>query len=88
MRLSIPRFVVLTLSYTMARRAYQEWLDVMPSNRILWGSDTGTAEGIYGATVFTRQCLAEALAEKSTTGRLAPSSPSHRSWTGSSAKNE
>lgn len=53
-----------TLSYTMAKRAYQEWLEVAPSNRIMWGSDTGTAEGIYGATEFTRQCLAEALAEK------------------------
>ena len=53
-----------TLSYTMARRAFQEWLEVVPSNRIMWGSDTGTAEGIYGATEFTRQCLAEALTEK------------------------
>ncbi len=53
-----------TLSYTTAKRAYQEWLEACPSNRIMWGSDTGTAEGIYGATEFTRQCLAEALAEK------------------------
>lgn len=53
-----------TLSYTMARRAFQEWLEAVPSSRIMWGSDTGTAEGIYGATAFTRQCLAEALAEK------------------------
>ncbi len=53
-----------TLSYTMAKRAYQEWLEVCPSNRIMWGSDTGTAEGIYGATEFTRRCVAEALAEK------------------------
>ncbi len=37
-----------TLSYTMAKRAYTEWLEVCPSNRIMWGSDTGTAEGIYG----------------------------------------
>ncbi|MEK7996153.1 MAG: amidohydrolase family protein, partial [Planctomycetota bacterium] len=59
-----------TLSYTMARRAYQEWLDAVPSNRIMWGSDTGTAEGIYGATEFTRQCLAEALAEKVIRGEL------------------
>jgi hypothetical protein len=53
-----------TLSYTMAKRAYQEWLEVMPSNRIMWGADTVQAEGIYAATQFTRQCLAEALAEK------------------------
>ncbi|UCC99705.1 MAG: amidohydrolase family protein [Phycisphaerales bacterium] len=59
-----------TLSYTMARRAYQEWLEAVPSNRIMWGSDTGTAEGIYGATEFTRRCLAEALAEKVIRGEL------------------
>ncbi len=53
-----------TISYTMARRAYQEWLEVVPSNRILWGADAHHAEGIYGATEFTRRCLAEALAEK------------------------
>ena len=52
------------LSYTMARRAYQEWLEVMPSTRIMWGADTTQAEGIYAATVWTRQCLSEALAEK------------------------
>lgn len=59
-----------TLSYTMAKRAYREWLEAVPSNRIMWGSDTGTAEGIYGATEFTRQCLAEALAEKVIRGEL------------------
>ncbi len=59
-----------TLSYTMAKRAYQEWLEVCPSNRIMWGSDTGTAEGIYGATEFTRQCVAEALTEKVIRGEL------------------
>lgn len=59
-----------TLSYTMAKRAYQEWLETMPSDRILWGADTVQAEGIYAATEFTRQCLAEALAEKVERGEL------------------
>lgn len=59
-----------TLSYTMAKRAYQEWLETMPSNRIMWGADTVQAEGIYAATQFTRQCLAEALAEKVDRGEL------------------
>ena len=53
-----------TLSYTMAKRAYQEWLDAVPSDRIMWGADTTDAEGIYAATEFTRRCLAEALSEK------------------------
>jgi predicted TIM-barrel fold metal-dependent hydrolase len=59
-----------TLSYTMGKRAYQEWLETMPSDRILWGADTVQAEGIYAATEFTRQCLAEALAEKVERGEL------------------
>jgi hypothetical protein len=59
-----------TLSYTMAKRAYQEWLEILPSDRIMWGADTVNAEGIYAATEFTRQCLAEALAEKVQRGEL------------------
>lgn len=59
-----------TLSYTMGKRAYQEWLEAMPSDRIMWGADTAQAEGIYAATEFTRQCLAEALAEKVERGEL------------------
>ena len=62
-----------TLSYTMAKRAYQEWLDAVPSDRIMWGADTVDAEGIYGATEFTRQCLAEALAEKVIDGMISES---------------
>jgi uncharacterized protein len=60
-----------TLSYTMAKRAFQEWLDEMPSNRIMWGADCRYAEGIYGATEMMRRCWAEALAEKVDAGALA-----------------
>jgi predicted TIM-barrel fold metal-dependent hydrolase len=60
-----------TISYTMARRAFHEWLDVMPSNRILWGADCNHAEGIYGATELTRRCLSEVLAERVDRGDLA-----------------
>jgi predicted TIM-barrel fold metal-dependent hydrolase len=59
-----------TISYTMAKRAYHEWLEVMPSNRIMWGADCNHAEGIYGATEFTRRCVAEVLAEKVDRGDL------------------
>ena len=59
-----------TLSYTVARRAYQEWLDAVPSDRIMWGADTLDAEGIYAATEVTGQCLAEALTEKVERGEL------------------
>jgi uncharacterized protein len=53
-----------TLSYETAKRAFYEWLDVMPSSRIMWGADAHHAEGIYGATGMTRRCLAEVLAER------------------------
>lgn len=59
-----------TISYHMAKRAFHEWLDVMPSNRIMWGADCNHAEGIYGATEFTRRCLAEVLAERIERGEL------------------
>jgi predicted TIM-barrel fold metal-dependent hydrolase len=59
-----------TLSYTTAKRAFHEWLEVMPSNRIMWGADCNHAEGIYGATEFTRRCLAEVLVEKIDRGDL------------------
>jgi len=59
-----------TVSYTVAKRAYHEWLDVVPSNRIMWGTDTLHAEGLYGAAVFTRECLAEVLAERIDRGEV------------------
>lgn len=60
------------ISYTMGKRAFHEWLEVMPSNRIMWGADCNHAEGIYGATEFTRRCLAEVLAEKVDRGEILP----------------
>ncbi len=59
-----------TLSPVMARRALHEWLDLVPANRILWGADCNHAEGIYGATVVTREVLAEVLAERVDRGDL------------------
>ncbi|MCI0685389.1 MAG: amidohydrolase [Gemmataceae bacterium] len=59
-----------TISYHMAKRAFHEWLDVMPSSKIMWGADCNHAEGIYGATLFTRRCLAEVLAERVDRGEL------------------
>ncbi|MBI3857359.1 MAG: amidohydrolase family protein [Planctomycetes bacterium] len=59
-----------SISYTMAKRAYHEWLEVMPSDRIMWGADCNHAEGIYGATEFTRRCIAEVLSEKVDAGAL------------------
>ncbi|HYF00838.1 MAG TPA: amidohydrolase family protein [Planctomycetota bacterium] len=62
-----------TISDTAARRGFHEWLDVAPSNRILWGADGHHAEGIYGATKLTRRCLADVLAERVERGDLSES---------------
>ena len=59
-----------TISPTVARRALHEWLEVMPSDRLMWGAGCNHAEGIYGATVTTRRVLAEVLAEKVERGEL------------------
>lgn len=59
-----------TLSYTMAKRAFHEWLEVMPSDHIMWGADCGHAEGVYGAAELTRRCIAEVLVEKIAAGDL------------------
>jgi uncharacterized protein len=58
------------ISYHTAKRAFNEWLDVMPSDRIMWGADCNHAEGIYGSVEFTRRCLAEVLAERVDRGEL------------------
>jgi predicted TIM-barrel fold metal-dependent hydrolase len=59
-----------TISPSAAKRAYHEWLEVVPSDRIMWGADCNHAEGIYGATETTRRCIAEVLAEKVDAGAL------------------
>jgi predicted TIM-barrel fold metal-dependent hydrolase len=58
------------ISYSMAKRALHEWLEIVPSDRIMWGADTGHAEGVYAATDFTRRWVAEVLAEKVDAGDL------------------
>jgi predicted TIM-barrel fold metal-dependent hydrolase len=58
------------LSYSTAKRAFHEWLDAFPSNRIMWGADCNNAEGIYGATEYHRRCISEVLAEKVMAGDL------------------
>lgn len=59
-----------TLSSSAAKRAFHEWLDLLPADRVMWGGDCNHAEGIYGATELTRRCLAEVLAERIDRGEL------------------
>jgi hypothetical protein len=67
---SLDSVFVATISYTIAKRAINDWLEMMPSDRIMWGTDQVTAEGVYGATESPRRCLAEVLAEKVILGDL------------------
>jgi uncharacterized protein len=60
-----------TISYTTAKRAFNEWLEVVPSNRLMWGGDDKSAEGIYGQTELSRRCWAEVLAQKVDQSELA-----------------
>jgi len=59
-----------TLSPSMAKQAFHQWLEVVPSNRILLGTDNIHAEGIYGAKEVMCRCLSEVLAEKVESGDL------------------
>jgi len=59
------------LNYDVARRTFDEWLDIVPSNHIMWGADCKSPEEIYGAAEFMRRCWAEVLAGKVDRGDLA-----------------
>lgn len=53
------------ISPVMARRALDEWLDVVPVNKIIgWGGDYWMAlEKVYGHLVLARQNISEVLAD-------------------------
>ncbi len=52
-------------SWTMLKAALHEWIDVVPMDRIVSGSD-GSYEWLYFAAKINRECLAHVLAEKVT----------------------
>jgi uncharacterized protein len=63
--------------YPTAKRAFNEWLDLIPTNRIMWGSDSKSAEEIYGAVELMRRCWAEVLAERVDQGDLSEEEAQH-----------
>jgi predicted TIM-barrel fold metal-dependent hydrolase len=63
--------------YPAAKRAFNEWLDLVPSNRIMWGSDSKSAEEIYGAAELMRRCWTEVLAERVDQGDLSEAEAQH-----------
>jgi predicted TIM-barrel fold metal-dependent hydrolase len=50
-------------SWTMLKRGLHEWIDIVPMDRIVTGSD-GSYEWLYFAGKYNREALAEVLAEK------------------------
>ena len=53
------------ISPSHARRALSEFLDTVPSNKILaFGGDYRFVEGVYGHAVIARQNVAKVLTEK------------------------
>jgi hypothetical protein len=52
------------LSRALGRRVLSEAVDLLPADKILVGTDTGTAESFLGATWLIRSLLTEVLDEK------------------------
>ena len=52
------------LSRSLGRRLLSEAIDMLPANKILIGTDTGTAEAFLGTVRLVRDLLAEVLEEK------------------------
>ena len=52
------------LSASLAKRQLSEIIEIVPSNKLLVGLDTGSPESCYGTAVLTRRIIAEVLAEK------------------------
>jgi hypothetical protein len=58
------------LSRALGRRMLSEAIDMLPVNKILIGTDTGTPEAFLGAVRLTRALLAEVLEEKVRDGQF------------------
>jgi predicted TIM-barrel fold metal-dependent hydrolase len=58
------------LSRALGRRMLSEAIDMLPANKILIGTDTGTAEAFLGTVRLTRSLLADVLEEKVREGQF------------------
>ena len=58
------------LSPEVARRILAEAIDIIPANKIMVGTDCGTAECFYGAVAMIRRVLADVLAGKMESGQF------------------
>ena len=59
------------LSPASARTILSEALDMVPMNKLMLGTDCGTAESFYGTVQLTRRLVAEVLADKVRAGQFA-----------------
>ncbi|HHY45813.1 MAG TPA: amidohydrolase [Firmicutes bacterium] len=53
-----------------ARRALSEWIEVIPSNRILWGGDAWSPEALYGSARMAKDVVTQVLSQKVGEGYL------------------
>ncbi|NLM94683.1 MAG: amidohydrolase family protein [Firmicutes bacterium] len=62
------------ISPAAADRAFDEILDLVPANKLMWGGDGHSVEESYGALLAMRKVLTKALARKVAAGELSFSS--------------
>jgi hypothetical protein len=65
------------ISEEAAQSVLNKALDMVPSNKILWGGDCSTVEEIYGATLVIRNMLSVALAQRVESGKLSIDAARH-----------
>ena len=58
------------VSLETLRRCLHEWIECVPSNKIMQGGDALNIEQCYGVTVRQREALAQVLAEKTESGQI------------------
>jgi len=58
------------LSPAVAKRILSEAVDILPNNKIMIGTDTGTAESFYGTVMLIRRLMSQTLQEKNLSGQF------------------
>lgn len=56
------------MSETAAVQILEEWIDMLPGNKLLWGSDCISPVTTLGATIFGRGVVVEAVARRAEAG--------------------
>ena len=58
------------VSEAAAVQILEEWMDMLPGNKLLWGSDCVSPVNVVGAAIFGRRTVVEAVARKVEAGAL------------------